>query len=139
MPYETSDMSPILKVKLQTEASRPAYYKNNGGLKLFSAESMIIEPGQIKLISSQLAMELVIEKKIDITLEQITELTEKGLYVANNPGTIDMDYRGMIKVILWNFSNKAAAISPGDLIGRLGFYRRIDVKVNVESNREYIL
>jgi dUTP pyrophosphatase len=48
-------------------------------------------------------------------------LAEKRLYIINNPATIDQDYRGEIKVILYNFSENSVNILIGDIIGRLSF------------------
>jgi dUTP pyrophosphatase len=42
-----------------------------------------------------------------------------GITVLNSPGTIDEDYRGEIKVILRNGSNKDYVIKHGDRIAQL--------------------
>jgi dUTP pyrophosphatase len=42
-----------------------------------------------------------------------------GITVLNTPGTIDADYRGEIKVILVNLSNKAFTITPKMRIAQL--------------------
>jgi dUTP pyrophosphatase len=42
-----------------------------------------------------------------------------GITVLNAPGTIDADYRGEIKVILVNLSNKAFTINDGERIAQL--------------------
>ncbi|MCX7696113.1 MAG: dUTP diphosphatase [Bacteroidales bacterium] len=42
-----------------------------------------------------------------------------GITVLNTPGTIDADYRGEIKVILINLSDKPFTIRPGDRIAQL--------------------
>jgi dUTP pyrophosphatase len=42
-----------------------------------------------------------------------------GITVLNTPGTIDSDYRGEIKVILFNTSSKNYIISHGDKISQL--------------------
>lgn len=39
-----------------------------------------------------------------------------GITLLNTPGTIDADYRGEIKVIVANLSNKAYTIEPGERI-----------------------
>ncbi|OGC41448.1 deoxyuridine 5'-triphosphate nucleotidohydrolase [candidate division WOR-3 bacterium RBG_13_43_14] len=46
---------------------------------------------------------------------------KNGIGVLNSPGTIDADYRGEIKVILFNFSRDDFAIKPGDRIAQLIF------------------
>lgn len=42
-----------------------------------------------------------------------------GISVLNSPGTIDADYRGEIKVILVNLSNKPFVINPGERIAQM--------------------
>lgn len=44
---------------------------------------------------------------------------KKGITVLNTPGTIDADYRGEIKVILVNLSNKAWTCNDGERIAQL--------------------
>lgn len=39
---------------------------------------------------------------------------KKGITVLNSPGTVDADYRGEIKVILVNLSNKAWTCNDGE-------------------------
>ncbi|MGB9720056.1 MAG: dUTP diphosphatase [bacterium] len=42
-----------------------------------------------------------------------------GIGILNAPGTIDADYRGEIKVILFNFGRKGVRIKPGDRIAQM--------------------
>lgn len=42
-----------------------------------------------------------------------------GITVLNSPGTIDADYRGEIKVILINLSDKEFIITPGERIAQI--------------------
>ncbi len=44
---------------------------------------------------------------------------EEGLALVNSPGTIDADYRGEIKVLLVNLSDRPIRIQPGDRIAQL--------------------
>jgi dUTP pyrophosphatase len=44
-----------------------------------------------------------------------------GITVLNSPGTIDSDYRGEVKVILVNISNKAFTVNDGERIAQLVF------------------
>ncbi|RZJ86643.1 MAG: dUTP diphosphatase, partial [Hymenobacter sp.] len=42
-----------------------------------------------------------------------------GLTVLNSPGTVDADYRGEIKVLLVNLSDKTCTIEDGERIAQL--------------------
>lgn len=44
---------------------------------------------------------------------------KKGITVANAPGTIDADYRGEIKVILVNLSDRTHEIADGERIAQM--------------------
>jgi dUTP pyrophosphatase len=48
---------------------------------------------------------------------------EYGIGVLNAPGTIDADYRGEVKVILFNYSDKPFKIKRRDRIAQLVFNR----------------
>jgi dUTP pyrophosphatase len=42
-----------------------------------------------------------------------------GIGILNSPGTIDSDYRGEIKIILFNFGKENFKISRGDRIAQM--------------------
>ena len=44
---------------------------------------------------------------------------KSGVTVLNTPGTIDADYRGEIKVILINLSDKEVVVSNGDRVAQM--------------------
>ncbi len=45
--------------------------------------------------------------------------TKKGLAPANKVGVVDCDYRGEVKVALYNHSDAAQTISPGERVAQL--------------------
>lgn len=57
-----------------------------------------------------------------------------GITVLNSPGTIDADYRGEVKVILINLSDKDFTINHGDRICQmvLNKYERFDWELSDE-------
>jgi dUTP pyrophosphatase len=44
---------------------------------------------------------------------------EHGILLPNAPGTIDSDYRGEVKVILWNAGDREFVVRRGDRIAQL--------------------
>jgi dUTP pyrophosphatase len=44
---------------------------------------------------------------------------EHGIVLPNAPGTIDADYRGELKVIVWNTGEKEFTVRRGDRIAQL--------------------
>jgi len=63
-----------------------------------------------------------------------------GLFVLNSPGTIDSDYRGEVKVILFNTDSKNFIIEPGMKIAQMVIskYERVSLQLveKVENDTE---
>lgn len=55
---------------------------------------------------------------------------KEGVTVLNSPGTIDADYRGEVKVLLVNLSDRSVEIHPGDRIAQMVIARYEKVKLN---------
>ena len=55
---------------------------------------------------------------------------KQGLTVLNSPGTIDADYRGEVKVLLINLSDKAVTIEDGDRIAQMVIAKYEVVSIN---------
>ena len=51
-----------------------------------------------------------------------------GVGVLNAPGTIDSDYRGEIKVVLFNMSAHGYEVKSGDRIAQLVFSRPLAIE-----------
>lgn len=61
---------------------------------------------------------------------------KEGIFVLNSPGTIDADYRGEIKVILANISNRDFVIRRGNRIAQLVFAKFEKVQVTAVEELE---
>jgi dUTP pyrophosphatase len=80
--------------------------------------SVTIDPGEIKLINTGLSV--AIPEGYEIQVRPRSGLAAKhGITVLNTPGTIDADYRGLIKVILINHGDKPFEIKNGERIAQL--------------------
>lgn len=78
----------------------------------------ILPPGAIALISTGVAIAL--PSNYEGQVRPRSGLAAKhGITVLNTPGTIDADYRGVIKVILINHGRQAFTINHGDRIAQL--------------------
>ena len=81
-------------------------------------EDMIVRHGEIILVPTNLSVE--IPHGYEIQVRPRSGLAIKhGIGVLNSPGTIDADYRGEIKIILFNFSKEDFKISRGDRIAQI--------------------
>lgn len=124
----------VLKVKrISEEAKLPAYSTEwSAGLDLFSAEEKEIPPGKWELIGTGIAVE--IPPGYEGQVRPRSGLALKGITVLNTPGTIDSDYRGEVKVILLNLSDKPFRVERGMKIAQLVISKYEKVEV-VESEK----
>ena len=82
------------------------------------SESVMLEPGEWKLIPTGLQIELPMGYEAQVRPR--SGLAYKhGITVLNSPGTIDADYRGDVGVILINHSKSAFEIKSGERVAQL--------------------
>ncbi|OGI09248.1 MAG: deoxyuridine 5'-triphosphate nucleotidohydrolase [Candidatus Margulisbacteria bacterium GWF2_35_9] len=97
----------------------PAYQtEHSAGVDLQSAEDVTIKKGERKLVATGIKMAIPIGYEGQIRPRSGLSLRE-GLLVPNSPGTIDSDYRGEVKIILWNLGENDFKINKGDRIAQL--------------------
>ena len=91
-------------------------FEEKGSIKLRAFERVLFDTGlQIADIEHKIAdtmIELQVRSRSGIALKQ-------GLIVANQPGTIDEDYRGTIGVILMNSTPFLSEIKKGERIAQI--------------------
>ena len=116
---ETTTNKISIKFKPAEGAMLPEY-KTSGaaGADVCSNEDCSINPGSWKMVSTGLFPE--IPENFEIQVRSRSGLAAKnGVFVLNSPGTVDSDYRGEIKVILANMSDKVFEVRKGDRIAQL--------------------
>ena len=92
----------------------------SSGVALVSAETsdIVLEPGKIILIPTRI--KIMIPKGYEGQIRPRSGLALKyGITILNSPGTVDSDYRGIIKVILINLGEEKFIIHRGDRIAQL--------------------
>lgn len=115
-----------LKVKIiDSSAKLPTYGSDfAAGLDLYSCCNYTIKPNSRECISTGIALEWVKSNEFDEKPEDfyLRIAPRSGLSLKNGidvmAGVIDYDYRGEIKVILLNTSDKEFAVSTGDKIAQ---------------------
>ena len=114
-------MVKLLIKKLSPKAHVPKYETTgSSGLDLsaFLDKEVEIKPNEKCLVPTGLAIE--IPKGFEIQIRPRSGLAVKnGLTVLNAPGTIDSDYRGEIKVLLFNHGKEIFKISNGLRIAQM--------------------
>lgn len=92
----------------------------SAGSDLYAAEkeTIIIDPGESKMIHTGIAVEIP-DRYFGAIFARSGLATKQGLAPANKVGVIDSDYRGEILVMLHNHSKYPRTVNPGDRIAQL--------------------
>ena len=114
-------MVKVLIKKLADEVELPSY-KTSGasGMDLiaFIKSPVTVEPKTSALIPIGISM--AFSENYEIQIRPRSGLAaKKNISVLNTPGTIDSDYRGEIKVIIYNHGNENFVIKNGDRIAQM--------------------
>jgi dUTP pyrophosphatase len=97
--------------------------EGSAGYDVASAEpDFVLEAGERRLVSTGLSMELPGDIECQVRPRSGLALRH-GVTLPNSPATIDPDYRGELKVILWNSGAEPVPISRGMRIAQLVFAR----------------
>jgi dUTP pyrophosphatase len=114
-------MVKVLVKKLNSAVKLPEY-KTNGasGMDLiaFIKESIIVKPKTSSLVPTGISV--AFSEDYEIQIRPRSGLAAKyNISVLNTPGTIDSDYRGEIKIIIYNHGNTDFNINNGDRIAQM--------------------
>ena len=114
-------MVKILVKKFDKNIKLPTYktFGSSGmDVMAYIKDKISIYPSKIAMIPTGIAV--AIPKNYEIQIRPRSGLAaKKGISVLNTPGTIDSDYRGEIKIILINLSNKPFVVKSGDRIAQM--------------------
>ena len=129
-------MIKVLVKKLESSVKLPTY-KTIGAsgmdLMAYIDNSIELKPGESCLVPTGLSV--AFSEEYEIQIRPRSGLAAKNnISVLNTPGTIDSDYRGEIKVILFNHGNKSFNINKNDRIAQMILTPVI--KMNLEETNE---
>lgn len=79
---------------------------------------LTIEAGKVALIPTDLSIQIPLGYEVQVR-PRSGLAAKNNIGVLNSPGTIDSDYRGEIKIILFNFGNEDFIVNCGDRIAQL--------------------
>jgi len=101
----------------------------SAGWDLYSAENVYLGPGERKLVSCGIALE--IPDGYSGNIRPRSGLAGKyGITVINSPGTVDSDYRGTIFVPLINHNRESGyKVKTGDRIAQIIFERVLNISL----------
>jgi dUTP pyrophosphatase len=114
-------MVKILIKKTSKEVITPKY-KTDGSsgvdLSAFLDKEVVIKPNSSELIPT--GLQVAIPEELEIQIRPRSGLAAKeSIGVLNSPGTIDSDYRGELKIILFNHGKEDFIINNGDRIAQM--------------------
>ena len=114
-------MVKVLIKKLDPTVQLPEY-KTSGAsgmdLTAFTEKPINVKPKTSSLVPTGLS--IAFHENYEIQIRPRSGLAAKNnITVLNTPGTIDSDYRGEIKVIIYNHGNKDFEINNGDRIAQM--------------------
>ena len=114
-------MVKVLIKKLDPEVKLPGY-KTKGAsgmdLKAFIKKPINLKPKTSSLIPTGLSVAFVEDYEIQIR-PRSGLAAKNNITVLNTPGTIDSDYRGEIKVIIYNHGDNSFIVNNGDRIAQM--------------------
>lgn len=99
----------------------PAYAtEGSSGMDLRAAveTDFVLQTGKFALIPTNLSIEIPYGYEIQVR-PRSGLAAKNGISVLNTPGTIDSDYRGEVKVILFNFGNENFVVKRGERIAQM--------------------
>ena len=129
-------MVKVLIKKLNPSVQLPSY-KTSGAsgmdLMAFIEEPIELKPGTSCLVPTGLS--LAFSKEYEIQIRPRSGLAAKNnISILNTPGTIDSDYRGELKIILFNHGSENFIINNKDRVAQMVLTPII--KVELEETKE---
>ena len=129
-------MIEVLIKRLSNNVELPKYETNGSSGMDLSAnidKQIKIEPGKTSIIPTGIS--LAIPENFEIQIRPRSGLAAKNqISVLNTPGTIDADYRGELKVILINLSNKTFVVEGGARIAQMVLCPIVKAKLKEVDN-----
>ncbi|PDW30290.1 deoxyuridine 5'-triphosphate nucleotidohydrolase [Helicobacter pylori] len=104
--------------KIHPNALIPKYQtEGSSGFDLHAVEEVVIKPHSVGLVRIGICLSLEVGYELQVRTRSGLALNHQVM-VLNSPGTVDNDYRGEIKVILANLSDKDFKVQVGDRIAQ---------------------
>ena len=114
-------MNDIKIKKLNSKAIIPTYGTNDSaGADLYALieDKIKIKPNETYMVPTGIAIAIP-KGNVGLIYARSSLASKKGLTPANKVGVIDADYRGEIKVILYNQSNTIQTINKNERIAQI--------------------
>ncbi len=124
----------ILDPRLGTDYPLPNYETPGAAgfdLRAMLSEPLVIQPGQVALIPSGMAIHLADPGYAALILPRSGLGHKQGLVLGNLVGLIDSDYQGELKISAWNRGQAPIELNPGDRIAQLIIVPVVQAQLNI--------
>jgi len=114
----------VLDPRLEGEFGLPDYATSQSAgmdLRAMVDAPLALKPGAAELVPSGIAIHIGDPGWCAVILPRSGLGHRHGLVLGNLVGLIDADYQGPLMISLWNRSDAAITISPGDRVAQLVF------------------
>ncbi|WP_180157234.1 dUTP diphosphatase [Acinetobacter sp. YH12045] len=111
----------VLDTRLGTEWPMPTYATaGSAGLDLRACveETTVIEPGQTVMVKTGLSIYIEDTQYAGLILPRSGLGHKHGIVLGNLVGLIDSDYQGELMVSVWNRSQTAFSLEPGERLAQ---------------------
>lgn len=125
----------IQRRKGAEDISIPAYATDgSSGMDLYADidGELTLQPGQISSVSVGCYMS--IPKGYEAQIRPRSGLALRhGIGLVNSPGTVDSDYRGLVKVIIVNMGREPYTLHRGDRIAQMVIQEVVRAEISLSS------
>lgn len=114
-------------IKINNNAKLPYQATSDAACSdIYSVEDVVIPSGKTKLISTGLKV-AHIPTGYKLEVYDRSGMGAKGILLGNGVGQVDSDYRGELKVILFNSNDSDFVVKIGDRIAQVALEKVINV------------
>jgi len=106
--------------KITADAKIPEYkHKNDAGMDVCNCgDDISLKPGERALVPT--GIKIAVPPGYEMQVRPRSGMAiNKGITVLNTPGTIDSQYRGEVKVIVFNAGNEAVVLKKHERIAQI--------------------
>ena len=111
----------IQRIEGNEDLPLPRYMSDGAsGMDLYAAvtDSVTIPPKEVAVIP--IGIRIALPAGFEAQVRPRSGLAARhGIGVLNSPGTVDSDYRGEIKIILFNFGKEDFIVNRGDRVAQM--------------------
>lgn len=110
-----------VEIKKVKEVKLPNYaHPGDAGIDLYSAEQVVLKPGERKLILTGIKMAIPAGYEGQVRPKSGLAI-KHGISIVNTPGTVDAGYRGEVGIIAINLSKEEFKVEKNSKIAQMVF------------------